>query len=191
MRATAVIGAAFGDEGKGLLTDHYVSELRAHGRRPIVCRFNGGANAGHTVVRGAKRHVFSHFGAGSLLEAETYLSEFFVANPLLWQKEWRQLVELGVEPVVYLDRQAPLTVPYDIMINQFAEEHRGNHRHGSCGIGIHETVVRNESVEFSREPQSSNIPRRSRIISTASVSTGCRSASPRLASPTRDKGNRW
>ena len=56
--ARVVIGAQFGDEGKGRLTAHHVMEI---GDDAIVVRFNGGAQAGHKVVApDGRRHVFSH-----------------------------------------------------------------------------------------------------------------------------------
>ena len=59
--AQVVIGAQFGDEGKGRVTDYYAAEV---GRDGIVIRFNGGAQAGHTVVAPeGLRHVFSHVGS--------------------------------------------------------------------------------------------------------------------------------
>ena len=60
--ADVVIGAGYGDEGKG----HAVSQLV--GRDSLVVRFNGGAQAGHTVVHGRHRHVFSHFGASRAVD---------------------------------------------------------------------------------------------------------------------------
>ena len=138
-RATVVIGGAMGDEGKGLLTDYYAS----HGKKPIVVRFSGGANAGHTVVLpNGRRHVFSHFGAGMFSGAATHLSKYFVVNPLLWRKEARELQWLGEWSRTSIDGHAMLSTPYDMLINQFAETSRGGKRHGSVGVGINETVHR-------------------------------------------------
>ncbi len=145
-RATAVIGAAFGDEGKGLMTDHHCAERRGD---VIVVRFNGGAQAGHTVQLGdGSRHVFHHFGSGTLRGAGTFLSRFVVVNPLLWRKELPDLARLGVAPSLVIDPNAPMTTPYDMLINQILEERRGAGRHGSCGVGINETIVRNLDRRF-------------------------------------------
>jgi adenylosuccinate synthase len=89
-----------------------------------------------------RRHVFSHFGAGSFVGAPTYLSRFFIANPLVFAKELKQLNGLGITPQVFLDNRAMLTTPVDVFLNQLAESHRGISRHGSCGLGINETVTR-------------------------------------------------
>ncbi len=138
MKAIAVIGANFGDEGKGLATDYFCSKLD----NPIVVRFNGGANAGHTVVTPeGKRHVFHHIGSGSFAGTATFLSRFFVVNPFLFQKE---LDELDFLPNVLIDHRAPMTTPFDMLINQELEAYRGNFRHGSCGVGLGETMERIE-----------------------------------------------
>jgi adenylosuccinate synthase len=136
----AIIGANYGDEGKGLLTDFFAS--RSPGDS-IVVRFNGGAQAGHTVISSdGRRHVFSHFGSGSFADCPTYLSKFFIVNPLLFVKEYEQLCDHGVHPSVIIHDNALLTTPIDMFINQTVERHRGSKRHGSCGLGINETVTR-------------------------------------------------
>jgi adenylosuccinate synthase len=139
--AQVVIGAQFGDEGKGRLIDHYAALA---GGDSIVIRFNGGAQAGHTVVTPeGQRHVFSHVGSGAFAGAATFLSRFFVANPILLLKEMKRLAEWGVTPTVLIDPASPATTPYDMMINQMIERERGDGRHGSCGIGFGETLERN------------------------------------------------
>ncbi len=144
MRARIVIGANFGDEGKGLLTDY----LCAQGAG-VVVRFNGGAQAGHTVVTpDNERHVFHHFGSGSLLGVPTFLSQFFVCNPILFFKEYDQLVALGYHPDVYAHPDCLVTTLWDMLINQVREEERGNKRHGSCGVGFHETITRSTVPEL-------------------------------------------
>jgi adenylosuccinate synthase len=138
VRATAVIGANFGDEGKGLVTDFLAAQDPAG---TVVVRFNGGAQAGHTVVTPAgRRHVFHHFGAGTLAGARTFLSRHFIVNPFLWTKERPELPELAGPMDV--DRRALLTTPFDMLVNREAERFRGRDRHGSCGLGINETVER-------------------------------------------------
>lgn len=143
MRARIVIGANFGDEGKGLTTDWLCSQGAG-----IVVRFSGGANAGHTVCTPAERHVFQHFGSGSFLEIPTFLSEFFVCNPILFFKERDHLIELGFHPVVYAHPNCLITTYADMVINQFKEIERGNKRHGSCGVGVHETITRSKVKEL-------------------------------------------
>lgn len=138
----AVIGAHYGDEGKGLVVDRLARDLA----NPWVVRFNGGAQAGHTVtLADGRRHVFSHFGAGTFAGAPTYLSRFFVANPYLFLREAEELRAAGVAPRVVLDPHSPLTTPYEVLVNRAIEEARGPRRHGSCGVGFGETLEREEN----------------------------------------------
>ena len=142
--ADVVIGANFGDEGKGLITDYHAAKSDS-----VVVRFNGGAQAGHTVVTpDGKRHVFSHIGSGSFAGAETFLSHKFVCNPLLFRKEHAALSEQAQLPRIYIDPDCVVTTPYDMMINQIAEEHRNGNRHGSCGMGFGETIERSQHEEL-------------------------------------------
>ncbi len=144
MIARAVIGANFGDEGKGLVTDYLCSQGAG-----IVVRFNGGSQAGHTVVTPDKeRHVFHHFGSGTLLDVPTFLSQFFICNPLSFARELNELRELGFHPKVYAHPDCLITTYIDMAINQFKEQKRGDKRHGSCGMGIHETIQRSKVPEL-------------------------------------------
>lgn len=143
--AQVVIGAQFGDEGKGRWVDYHAAKIRGDG---VVVRFNGGAQAGHTVVTpDGRRHVFSHVGSGAFAGATTFLSRFFVCNPILFLKEWEKLAALGVNPVIGIDPASPVTTPYDMMINQIIEKRRGHDRHGSCGIGFGETLERHLNLD--------------------------------------------
>lgn len=145
-QARVVIGAGYGDEGKGLLTDYFTRES---GAGTLVVRFNGGAQAGHTVVDGAGiRHVFSHVGAGTLAGADTLLSRHFIANPMIFARERGALARRGVHPRVRIDPRALVTTPYDMLINEMVETSRGAGRHGSVGLGINETVTRSETAAF-------------------------------------------
>ena len=113
-----VVGANFGDEGKGLMTD-YFSSISSNS---IVVRFNGGAQAGHTVVTpDDKRHVFSHFGSGTFNKVPTYLSEYFICNPTLYKKEFLELKECGIKPMVHFAHDCMFSNPFDMLINQIVE----------------------------------------------------------------------
>lgn len=149
MAIFSVIGANYGDEGKGLITDFLVSQ----NPNSIVIRFNGGAQAGHTVEHDCNglvyRHAFGHFGSGSFLGAPTYLSRFFVVNPFLFINEYYRLIKkLPFPPKVFIDPLCPVTLPCDILINQDIEKKRGNNRHGSCGVGFGETIERHAHPEY-------------------------------------------
>lgn len=140
MRARVVIGANFGDEGKGLVTDY----LCAQGAGMVV-RFNGGAQAGHTVVTPeGERHVFRHIGSGTFLGVPTFLSQFFVCNPILFFEERKELIALGFHSTLYAHPDCLVTTFVDMLINQQREDARGKKRHGSCGIGFHETITRSK-----------------------------------------------
>ena len=133
-----VCGANFGDEGKGLITDYFSQKPNS-----IVVCSNGGAQRGHTVTTpDATRHVFHHFGSGTFNEASTYLSEDFILNPIIFKQEYEELMKLGYTPNVYINQNCMLTTPFDMMANQIIEESRGKNKHGSCGLGIYETIKR-------------------------------------------------
>ncbi len=133
----AVIGASLGDESKGKMTDYFCSQFTGDG---LVIRYNSGAQAGHTVTfKDGTRHVFGHIGSGTYRNVPTYLSKFFVCNPILFFKE---LVNFKMMPVIYVDPESLITTPYDMLVNQILETMRGSKRHGSCGVGFNETIVR-------------------------------------------------
>ena len=151
MDAYAIIGAGFGDEGKGASVDALVHSLLTEGRKPVVVRSGSGAQAAHTVQfqqgETSIRHVFGHIGSGTLSGdngAPTWLGPRFVHNPPLFLKEHDQLRALGANPVVFADLSSTITLPVDVAINQGLERSRGRERHGSCGIGFGEAVGRSE-----------------------------------------------
>lgn len=133
-----VIGANFGDCGKGLMTDYFSQKPNS-----IVVCSNGGAQRGHTVTTpDGIGHVFHHFGSGTFNHASTYLSEDFIVNPIIFKQEYDELMKLGYIPNVYINQNCMLTTPFDMMANQIIEENRGKNKHGSCGLGIFETIKR-------------------------------------------------
>lgn len=141
--AFAVIGANYGDEGKGLATDYLTRKLTNYSI-PIVARGNGGAQAGHTVqTKAGQRHVFGHIGAGTFCDADTYLAQNFILNPYVFEKE--------VEALDYDTSKisghagCKVTTIYDMALNSLREIARGDSRHGSCGLGINETVNRHKA----------------------------------------------
>lgn len=143
-KAFGVIGASYGDEGKGLMTDFLAHSALATGS-VVVARFNGGAQAGHTVqLPNGVRHVFHHWGAGALAGASTYLGKRMAVHPMLWRKETERLANLGACIEMWVDPRANITLPCDIMINQAVEAARGDARHGSCGVGFGEACERLE-----------------------------------------------
>ena len=148
-QAIVLVGLGFGDCGKGSVTDFL---CRKHNSR-LVCRFNGGSQAAHHVVlKDGRTHCFSQFGSGTLAGAETYLSRYMVVNPLLLQYEEEHLATLGVTDAyqrLAIDEGALVTTPFHMAANRLRELHReallvckeeGAGRHGSCGMGVGETV---------------------------------------------------
>lgn len=145
MRAKAVIGANFGDCGKGLTVDYLCSK----GDVGVVVRFNGGAQAGHTVVTPAgERHVFHQIGAGAFHDVPTFLSNFMMINPIALFLELRQLHELKYRPDIFASPECLITTFADMIINRRLEDARGKDRHGSCGMGISETFDRSKVAEL-------------------------------------------
>lgn len=158
--AHAIIGSNHGDEGKGLITDYYAR--RCSPRGTLVVRYNGGAQAGHTVqTQDGRRHAFAHHGSGAFAGAETLLSRHFIVSPTLLARETAMLSSLGVHrPKLWVDPRALLATPYDQLLNNVLEQARGINRHGSVGVGINETLVRSRQPELLLTAQDLDNPRR-------------------------------
>lgn len=145
MKARVVIGAGFGDEGKGKLVDFLCGE-----GADLCVRFNGGAQAGHTVDSPIGRHVFGHLGSGTFTGVPTYLSEHFIVNPRAFIRELAEVNAIAplLSPKVYVSPQAIVTTPLDVLANQAQETLRGNQKHGSCGMGIFQTIERHKEASL-------------------------------------------
>lgn len=138
-RCFVVVDLAFGDAGKGTVTDWLV---RRHAVRTIV-RFNGGAQAGHNVVTpDGRHHTFAQFGSGSFVPGvATHFAAPTVFHPTALAVEARYLSRRGVSDA--LDRftvspAAKLVTPFHPCVGQLRELARGDARHGTCGVGIGE-----------------------------------------------------
>lgn len=115
----------------------------------LVIKHNGGAQAGHTVDRRDKRFVFHQLSSGSFHGVPTFLSEKFLPDLLKMPGEAESFRTVnGRVPPIYVDARCRLTTVFDVVLNAFAESERGKARHGSCGMGIHETVLRNRNPEY-------------------------------------------
>ena len=137
-----IIGANYGDEGKGRMTDYFARKELKEGNNTIVVCSNGGAQRGHTVVLdNGYQHIFHHFGSGTLAGADTYLPESFIVNPMIFIKEYNKIESFA--PTVFINPNCLISTPFDMMNNQIIELSRGDRKHGSCGVGIWETIVRN------------------------------------------------
>lgn len=135
----AVIGKNFGDEGKGLATDF----LCLGGAKNLVVRANGGAQSGHTVEIGAKRFVFHELSSGSFRGADTYWAATFHPDMYKLSEEIEEFRAVsGFVPRIFASANAGITTVLDVLLNMAFETARGVGRHGSCGMGIYETELR-------------------------------------------------
>jgi adenylosuccinate synthase len=142
MQALIVVDLGFGDAGKGSLVDYLVRKHHAH----TVIRFNGGAQAAHNVVTpDGRHHTFAQFGSGSLVPGvRTHLSRFMLVDPVALFQEEQHLRSLGVMDAfdrMSIDRNALVVTPFQRAANRLRELARNNGRHGSCGMGIGETMA--------------------------------------------------
>jgi adenylosuccinate synthase len=141
-KARLLVDLTYGDAAKGATVDFLARTEPVH----TVVRFNGGPQAGHNVVtHDGRHHTFSQFGSASFVPGVlTYLSRFVLVNPLNAFAEAVHLRTVGVPDaferlVVHPD--CLVITPYHVAANRLRELARGASRHGSCGMGIGETVA--------------------------------------------------
>ena len=135
-----VIGAGYGDEGKGATVDGIIKAAHDSDKssRKLVVRFNGGQQAGHTVIADGVRHVFSNFGSGTLRDVPTYWSRHCTVDPIAVMNEYAALKSKGVDPLLVIDPECPVTTPYDA----YASTKGVYIENGTCGVGVGSTVQR-------------------------------------------------
>lgn len=135
-----IIGANYGDEGKGTVTAHYAKQATGSVLNVLT---NGGPQRGHTVVCDKGTFTFKHFGSGTCYGAHNYLASEFIVNPMQFMKELKELHPHFIVKT-YMNRNCRWTTPYDMMANQIIERNRKarHEEHGTCGMGIWETIVR-------------------------------------------------
>lgn len=150
----AVIGKNFGDEGKGQTVN-----LLCRGKNALVVRHNGGAQAGHTVEEKGFRFVFHQLGSGSLQGCPTYWCRTFLPDLLKLGEEINDFNHAankcntagkasGYSSRIYADPRCACTTVYDVILNSLTERLRGRNKHGSCGMGIFEAVLRTKDPSF-------------------------------------------
>lgn len=137
-----VIDLGFGDAGKGTMVDALARRADMPG---LVVRHNGGAQAVHNVITpDGRQHAFSQFGAASLIPGwRTLLSRFMLLQPLGLLPEAKHLEQLGMRDILsrlLIDREALVITPFHQAANRLHEYARHGARHGSCGMGIGETM---------------------------------------------------
>ena len=137
MANVVVIGAQWGDEGKGKITD-LLSE-NAH----VVVRYQGGVNAGHTVVVGSQTFKLHLIPSGILYpKTQCLIASGTVIDPEVLLGELDQLKTLGVSAAnLYIAETAHVTLPYHRLIDVAEEERRGDYRLGTTGRGIGPTYA--------------------------------------------------
>ena len=134
-KARIIIGANYGDEGKGTVVAHYTKNSEGSVLNVLT---NGGAQRGHSILTDDESMTFQHFGSGTYHGADNYYSRFFILNPMQFVKEYNELI---IKPKhIYRDITCRWSTPYDSMANMITEQQRGSH--ASCGMGIWNTIQR-------------------------------------------------
>ena len=137
MANVIVIGAQWGDEGKGKITDLLSRSA------DVVVRSQGGVNAGHTVV--VKNQTFKlHLIPSGILypDTECIIGSGTVIDPQVLIDEIEQLKALGVKTDnLYISQTAHVTMPYHREIDRASEESRGEYKIGTTGRGIGPTYA--------------------------------------------------
>lgn len=128
----AVVGANWGDEGKGKITDMMAQKA------DIIVRFQGGANAGHTIVNDYGKFALHTLPSGVFYDHTTSIIGNGVALniPVLFQ-EIQSIVDRGVPmPKILVSNRAQIVMSYHILFDQYEEERLGKHSFGSTKSGI-------------------------------------------------------
>ncbi len=128
----AIVGANWGDEGKGKLTDMMAQES------DIVIRFQGGANAGHTIVNNYGKFALHTLPSGVFYNHTTNIIGNGVALniPVLFD-EIKSIVDKGVPmPKILISDRAQIVMPYHVLFDQYEEERLGKASFGSTKSGI-------------------------------------------------------
>ena len=128
----AIVGANWGDEGKGKVTDMLAAQA------DVVIRFQGGANAGHTIINHYGKFALHLLPSGSFSEkAVNIIGNGVALNIPALMKELKHVTESGVPaPRLMISDRAQIVMPYHIMFDQFEEERLSDRQFGSTKSGI-------------------------------------------------------
>lgn len=128
----AIVGANWGDEGKGKITDMLAAES------DVVIRFQGGANAGHTIINNFGRFALHLLPSGVCHQHTVNIIGNGVALDLVkFEKELAYVVEQGVPtPKILISDRAQLVMPYHVLFDVYEEERLGGKAFGSTKSGI-------------------------------------------------------
>jgi adenylosuccinate synthase len=129
--ATVIVGAQWGDEGKGKVVDLLARDS------DIVARYQGGPNAGHTVIADGEKWKFHHMPSGILSGKTCVLGAGVVIDPETFVRELDELEERGVstEPV-RVSGNAHLIMPWHVALDQASERRLGKLKIGTTRRGI-------------------------------------------------------
>ena len=138
MDTHVIIGANYGDEGKGTVTARIVKNHTGHSLNVLT---NGGAQRGHSILTPDGSITYQHFGSGTYHGADTFYCSHFILNPMQFTKEWETLIK---KPNVFRDPKCLWTTPWDMMANRIEGELKKNF--ASCGMGIWNTIRRSKKT---------------------------------------------
>tara|TARA_A100001011_G_scaffold19407_1_gene19815 strand:+ start:1954 stop:3243 length:1290 start_codon:yes stop_codon:yes gene_type:complete len=128
---TAIVGAQWGDEGKGKITDFFAGEA------DYVVRFHGGNNAGHTVIVNGETYKLHLIPSGVLYDHPTsIIGNGVVIDPAALIKEIKYLQAKGVDPKLKVSDRAHIILPYHIEMDIALTQYQGNLAAGSTKRGI-------------------------------------------------------
>lgn len=129
-----VVGAQWGDEGKGKIVDWLTEKVAG------VVRFNGGHNAGHTLVINGKKTILRLIPSGIMHPTSVcYLGNGVVFSPEAFFREVDELIAVGVPNVekrLHVSLNCPLIMPYHIALDKAREAAAGSKKIGTTGRGI-------------------------------------------------------
>jgi adenylosuccinate synthase len=127
-----VVGVQWGDEGKGKIVD--ILSKKAD----LVVRFQGGGNAGHTVVVGGEKHVLHLIPSGILHRSTCVIANGVVVDPILLIEEMEDLAKRGVkvESRIFLSDRAHVVMPYHKFLDKYSELASGKGKIGTTQRGI-------------------------------------------------------
>lgn len=127
----AIVGANWGDEGKGKITDMFASEA------DIVIRFQGGANAGHTIINEYGRFALHLMPSGVCHEnVKCVIGNGVALDINKFITELESLKKAGLNPDLCVSDRAQLLMPYHILLDTYEEERLGKNAFGSTKSGI-------------------------------------------------------
>src|SRR5574344_339301 len=137
MKNTVVVGAQWGDEGKAKITDLLAQNA------DVIIRYQGGCNAGHTVVTDNKTYKFHLIPSGILYENKVcIIGPGTVIYPEAFKKEVNDLIADGVDVSgLKVSPLASITMPYHIEIDGYSEDHSGKGKIGTTKKGIGPTYT--------------------------------------------------